>query len=116
MGFCYKTGSISLGGKFRSSRNVTGLKAYLRMDMAGFKQLIHRLTGPLIRWLQDKRLIFQKLQVKPGIFAAFFFYTFIFSRVVIAEYKDNFFMTDDLIINIRVFYRQVKECKISIPI
>ena len=60
MGFCYKTGSISLGGKFRSSRNVTGLKAYLRMDMAGFKQLIHRLTGPLIRWLQDKRLIFQK--------------------------------------------------------
>ena len=22
MGFCYKTGSISLGGKFRSSRNV----------------------------------------------------------------------------------------------
>mgnify|MGYP006998787089 CR=1 FL=1 len=73
MGFCYKTGSISLGGKFRSSRNVTGLKAYLRMDMAGFKQLIHRLTGPLIRWLQDKRLIFQKLQVKPGIFAAFFF-------------------------------------------
>lgn len=66
MGFCYKTGSISLGGKFRSSRNVTGLKAYLRMDMAGFKQLIHRLTGPLIRWLQDKRLIFQKLQVKPA--------------------------------------------------
>ena len=28
--------------------------------------MIHRLTGPLIRWLQDKRLIFQKLQVKPG--------------------------------------------------
>ena len=45
MGFCYKTGSISLGGKFRSSRNVTGLKAYLRMDMAGFKQLIHPFDG-----------------------------------------------------------------------
>lgn len=78
MGFRYKAGSISLGGKLRSSGDVAGLKAYLWVDMTGFKQLIHGLPGPLIWWLQDKRLIFQKLQVKPGIFAAFFFYAFIF--------------------------------------
>ena len=77
MGFCYKTGSISLGGKFRSSRNVTGLKAYLRMDMAGFKQLIHRLTGPLIRWLQDKSS-FPKASGQARDICSLLFYTFIF--------------------------------------
>ena len=76
MGFCYKTGSISLGGKFRSSRNVTGLKAYLRMDMAGFKQLIHRLTGPLIRWLQDKRLISKSFRSSQGYLQPSFLYLY----------------------------------------
>ena len=37
MGFRYKAGSVSLGGKLRSSGNIAGLKAYFRVDMTGFK-------------------------------------------------------------------------------
>ena len=77
MGFCYKTGSISLGGKLRSSRNIAGLKAYLRMDMAGFKQLIHRLPGSLIRWLQDKGSFSKSFRSSQGYLQPSF-YTFIF--------------------------------------